>query len=445
MKIIIYGATEFGYLIANEFCQKYDVIVIDKETNKTDDFDKLDISFVNGSGIDVSVLKPLNIKNSDVFIACTQSDDTNIVACGIAKIFTHAKTVCLVSHQEYKKTFLALRDIEESSMASIDSMIWPKELLTKEIFRIITVAKALDVENFAQGKAKLLEYKLEQNSILVDKKIKECVFPTDTLVVGVTRNNELFIPYGETVLKEGDKAIFMGSSHSLDILAGKFFHQKNSSKSIIIIGGGDVGFMLARDLENLKYKVKIIEKNPKRCAFLAESLQNTLVINGDGTNPELLNNEDVSDVDVLVSVTNSDEKNLLCSLLAKQYNTKRVISRVINFLNIPLFERVGIDVAVSTKFAALHEIKNEFSEHNVDIIATVEQGQGEVLNIILPENFKTVKLMDLKMTPRAVIGIVNRNKKVIIPTGNTLIMAGDEIIVFTKNEDANKIKEFFKL
>ena len=163
-------------------------------------------------------------------------------------------------------------------------------------------------------------------------------------------------------LKEEDKAIFMGSSHSLDILAGKFFHQKNSSKSIIIIGGGDVGFMLARDLENLKYKVKIIEKNPKRCAFLAESLQNTLVINGDGTNPELLNNEDVSDVDVLVSVTNSDEKNLLCSLLAKQYNTKRVISRVINFLNIPLFERVGIDVAVSTKFAALHEIKNEFSK-----------------------------------------------------------------------------------
>lgn len=248
MKIIIYGASEFGYLIANEFYQQNDVIVIDNEANKSDDFDKLDISFINGTAADVDILRKAGIAQADVFIACTALDDANIVACGIAKKMTGLKTICFVNHEEYKKSFLALKDTEGLSTFAIDSIIWPEELLTKEIFRIVTVAKALDVENFANGKAKLLEYKLEEHSVLVDKKVKDCSFPAETLIVGLTRDGELSIPYGETILQEGDKAIFMGSSHSLDILAGKFFHEKNSTKTVTIIGGGNVGLMLARDL-----------------------------------------------------------------------------------------------------------------------------------------------------------------------------------------------------
>ena len=445
MKIIIYGASEFGYLIANEFYQQNDVIVIDNETNKSDDFDKLDISFICGTAADVDILRKAGITQADVFIACTALDDANIVACGIAKKMSGVKTICFVNHEEYKKSFLALKDSEGLSTFAIDSIIWPEELLTKEIFRIVTVAKALDVENFANGKAKLLEYKLEKHSVLVDKKVKDCGFPAETLIVGLTREGELSIPYGETVLQEGDKAIFMGSSHSLDILAGKFFHEKNSTKTVTIIGGGNVGLMLARDLESLKMKVKIIEKNETRCEFLSETLTNTLIINGDGTNLELLNEEDIGNSDVLISVTNSDEKNLLCSLLAKQLGVKRVVARVTKFLNIPLFEQVGIDIAVSTKFAALHEIKNEFSETNIGILATVEQGKAEVLDIEIPENFETKKLMELKLPTRAVICMVNRKNRVIIPKGDTLIMAGDEVLIFTKNEDAQKIKDFFKV
>lgn len=446
MKIIIYGASEFGYLIANEFYQLHDVTVIDNEENKSDEFDKLDISFVNGNGSDIDILRQSDIKNCDVFIACTPEDEKNIVACVVAKRISKTRTVCFVSKKEYKRTFNAIKEFSEVNIPStIDSIIWPEELLTEEIFRIITVAKALDVESFANGKAKLLEYKIEKNSVLVDKKVRECEFPSETLIVGVNRDSELFVPYGETVLKEDDKAIFMGSAHSLDILAGKFFHDKNVSKTVTIIGGGNVGLMLAKDLENLKFKVKIIEKNSKRCEYLSEVLSNSLILNADGTNMELLNNEDIADSDVVISVTNNDEKNLLCSLLAKRLGVKRVISKVIKLFNIPLFEQVGIDIAVSTKFAALHEIKNQFSDRNVGILATVEQGRGEVIDIVIPDGFETRKLMDLRLPTRAVIGIVNRKKHVIIPKGDTLIMSGDEIIVFTKNEDAQKIKEFFKV
>ncbi len=444
MKVIIYGASEFGYLIANEFYQQYDVVVIDLEENKTDEFEKLDISYIAGSASDINVLRQADAKSEDVFIACTQNDEANIVACGVAKRLSKAKTICFVTKQEYKRTFNALRDTTEVSIPSvIDSFIWPEELLTEEIFRTITVAKALDVENFAHGKAKLLEYKIESNSVLVDKKVRECEFPSETLIVGITRGGELFVPYGETVLKEGDKAIFMGSSHSLDILAGKFFHDKNITKTVTIIGGGNVGLMLAKDLEKLRFKVKVIEKNSKRCEFLSETLENSLVLNGDGTNLELLNEEDIAESDALISVTNNDEKNLLCSLLAKQLGVKRVIARVTKMFNIPLFEQVGIDIAVSSKFSALHEVRNQFNEKNVGILATVEQGKGEVLDIVIPEKFTEKKLMELKLPTRAVVGIINRKKRVIIPKGDTLIMPNDEIIVFTRNEDAQKIKDFF--
>lgn len=444
MKIIIYGASEFGYLIANEFYQQHDVVVIDLEENKTDEFDKLDISYISGNAADIKVLRQASAKSEDVFIACTPDDEANIVACGVAKRLAKVKTICFVTKEEYKRTFAALRDVTDAPVATtIDSVIWPEELLTEEIFRIITVAKALDVENFAHGRAKLLEYKIEKNSVLVDKKVRDCEFPSETLIVGLTRGGELFVPYGETVLKEDDKAIFMGSSHSLDILAGKFFHDKDVNRTVTIIGGGNVGLMLAKDLEKLKFKVKIIEKNAKRCELLSETLENSLVLNGDGTNLELLNEEDIAESDVLISVTNNDEKNLLCSLLAKQLGVKRVIARVAKLFNIPLFEQVGIDIAVSSKFSALHEVKNQFNENNIGILATVEQGKGEVLDIVVPENFEAKKLMEIKLPTRAVIGIINRKKRVIIPKGDTLIMPNDEIIVFTRNEDAQNIRDFF--
>ena len=280
---------------------------------------------------------------------------------------------------------------------------------------------------------------------IVGKKVKECGFTKDTLMVGLTREGSLFIPNGETEILDGDKLIFMGTSHSLDILAGTFFHEKDIVKSVAIIGGGNVGLMLAKTLETLKIKTKIIEKNYERCQFLAEELTSTLVINGDGTNLKLLDDEEIGTCDAVISVTNNDERNLLCSLLAKQLGVKRVIARVAKVLNIPLFEKVGIDVAISAKNSALNEVKNDLLENDVDILATVEQGQGEVLEIsVLPE-FNNLKIMDLKLPVRAVIGVIQRRNKVIIPKGDTLITTGDILIIFTTAENAEQIKEFFKV
>lgn len=443
MKIIIFGANDVGFMIANEFYTNNDITVIDDEKNKVDAFNKLDIGFISGNASSIEILKQAGIKNTDVFIACNSSDELNIVSCLTVKRLSRAKTLCFVRKEEYKSSLSMTKDADYNTDFYIDNVIWPEELLTQEIFRIITVAKALDVENFADGRARLLEYKIPKYSPLVNSQVKNCEFPKDTLIVGITREGELFIPNGETTLLEGDKVIFMGLSNSLNILAGKFFHEKEFVKYVTIIGGGSVGLKLAKALESLNLKLKIIEKDEERCNLLSEELNNALIINGDGTDLELLNEEDIASSDVVVSVTNSDEKNLLCSLLLKQLGTARVISRVSKDTNVTLFEQVGIDIAISSKTASLNEIKNSIKDTNIGILATVEQGQGEVLNIELPEQFETTKLMSLKLPAKAILGVVQRRNRIIIPNGATEIMGGDSVIIFTTGTNVPIIKKFF--
>ncbi len=443
MKIVIFGANEVGCLLATELFEDHDIIVIDKEENRSEDFKKLDIEFIFGNASNIDVLQKINIKDADVFIACTNMDEANIVACLTVKRMSMAKTACFVSKEEYIESLSLIKGSEYQAGLMIDSVIWPEELLTQELFRIITVPKAIDVENFAHGKARLLEYRIKEDSLLLGKQIKDCVFPEETLVVGITRNNELFIPTGLTTFEDEDKVIFMGSAMSLDILAGSMFKDGNKVRTAGIIGGGNVGLMLAQDLERANIRTKIIEKDYKRCEYLTENLKKTLVLNGDGTDLELLRAEEFNEFDVLISVTNNDEKNLLCSLLAKQLGVNKVITRVSKSSNIELFEKVGIDVAMSPKEAAINEIINTLIETDIDILATVEQGQGEVIDIYIPESFKDTRIMDLCLPAKAIIGIIRRGAKVIIPKGDTLVRARDSLIVFTMAENSTAVKDYF--
>ena len=445
MKIVIYGATDMGCLVATEFFEDHDITVIDKEENRTEEFDKLDISFVQGNASDISILKSAEIQDADVFIACTNLDESNIVACLTAKKLSGVRTICFVSNEEYKNTMEPNKANDFMGDFYIDYVIWPEELLTQELFRIVTVAHALDVENFADGKARLLEYRVKPASSIVGKMVKDCGFTNDTVIVGIKRGDLLFVPNGLTEINEDDKLIFMGTSRSLDVLAGTFFHEKERVKSAAIIGGGKVGAMLAKSLEVMKIKTKIIEKDYDRCEVLSENLNSTIVLNGDGTDLKLLNEEDIGSCDVVISVTNNDERNLLCSLLVKQLGVKRVIARVSKVLNIPLFEKVGIDVAVSPKTTAINEVKNDIDEADVDILATVEQGEAEVLEILVKEEFHEKFVKDIRFPAPAIIGVIQRRNRVIIPKGDTQIRQHDILIVFTKAENAQEIKELFKV
>lgn len=441
MKIVVFGASEIGCLIATDFFEDHDITIIDKEENRTDALNKLDISFIAGNGSNINILKSANIEDADVFIACSCFDEANIVACLTVSRLSRSKTVCFVSKPEYIES---LKLMKNTQYEMIDYVIWPEELLTQEIFRIITVPEAVDVENFANGKARLLEYRIKEDSLLINKKIKEHSFPDNILIVAITRDSTLFIPDGDTEFNLNDKVIFMGSSTSLDILARDIFQSKSRVKTAAIIGGGSVGLMLAQNLEKINIKTKIIEKDYKRCEYLTEELKKTLVLHGDGTNMELLDQEDIGDSDVVISVTNNDEKNLLCSLLTKQMGAKKIITRVSKSANIALFEKVGIDVAISPKEESINEIRNNLIETDVEILATVERGQGRIIETIVPASFKEISVMNLKLPGKAIIAIIQRGHDVVIPKGDTVLRPNDSLLIFTREETSQKIIDFFR-
>ncbi len=445
MKIVIFGANELASIIATRLFEDHDIIIIDDNPcNNGDSFSKLDLEYVQGSGSNINLLESIGIKDTDIFIACTNNDETNIVACLTAKNMAELKTVCFVSKKENIDSLSLVRGSRYQKELMIDYVLWAEELMTQEIFRIITVPNAIDVEDFANGKARLFEYRINEGTKFINKKIKTCNFPEETLIVGITRDGKLFIPDGETELLLNDKVIFMGSSFSLDILAREFFMEKNDVKQVAIIGGGNVGLMLAQNLEKANIKIKIIEIDYKRCEELTENLKHTLVINGDGANYELLEEERIGEADVIISVTDNDEKNLLCSLLAKQLGVSKVITRVSKNANVKLFEKVGIDVAISENGTAIDNIENQLIKTDIEILATVERGQGEVLEISVPAKFTTRMLMDLHLPCKAIIAIIQRRNRIIIPRGNTQIMPFDNLIVFTTEENSAKIKNYFK-
>ena len=445
MNIVIYGANDIGNLIATEFFEDHDITIIDNQENLKDDFSKLDINFIFGSGSNIETLKKAQIEYADIFIACTNSDETNIISCISVKNISEAQTVCFISNEDYIESLNLVKGCEFNEKVLIDDVIRPENLLTQQIFRLITTPEAISIENFAYNKAALIEYRIKENSIILNKKVKDCHFPPSTLIVGITRDNKLFIPNGETTLELNDKAIFMGASHNLDILAAKFFIVNNKKvETVTIIGGGRVGFMLGQNLEELDIKTKIIEKNFKQCEFLSQHLPKTLVLHGDGKDLELLKTEDVGESDVVVCVTNNDEKNLLCSLLVKQLGAGKIITRVSEATNISLFEKVGIDVAVSPKFAAINEIKHTIVDPDKGILTTVEQGLGEILQVSLSEKFQDTLVMNLKMPSNSLIAIIERRNNVIIPMGNTLLRAYDKLIIFTTSDNAQNVKNFFE-
>lgn len=444
MNILIYGATELGYMVATRLFQEHSVTLIDDLEKLPEKFSTLDISFISGSGADVDALEQTDLKNCSLFIACASLDEANIVACWTVKKIVDVETICFVRTMELYRNLVSPKQNRYQTRYDIDTIIWPEQLLTQDIFRIISVPDATDVEYFAEGRAKLFEYRIKKGSLLRDTRVMDCSFPPNVLIVGITREHNLFIPDGSTVIQMDDKVIFMGTGPALDNLAASIFQSNNNIKTAVLIGGGSVGFMLAQQLEQAKIRVKLIEHDKTRCVFLADNLKKSLILHGDGTDLELLEGESVGDADVIICITNNDEKNLLCSLLVKQLGSdRRIITRAGNARTAQLFERVGIDVVVSPRESALTELLNRVQARDVNILAIVEGGQGEVLRLTLPENFSDTRVMDLKFEVQAIIGIVKRGRRLIIPNGETVLEAGDQLKIFTMAEDAEAVKTLF--
>jgi trk system potassium uptake protein TrkA len=428
MNVVIVGAGEIGSQIASALHSSHSVVVMDSDDEHEQNVETLDVQFVRGNGADPNDLKAVGADRADAFIAATSNDDVNVLACLAAKGLGAKETMAFVTRQRYVDAFSSRGPMEGIGLI-IDRLLWPQRTLANQIVDIVRIPRALDSASLAGGRIKVVEYRLEEGDPFMGVPLATVTLPQSVLVAGSIRGESFIVPSGATVLCPDDKVVFMGTGESMRLVEARFAPRKRNT-SVAVVGGGNVGFMVAEQLQSNRTHLTIIEKSEQRCERLAEWLPRALILRGDGTDLELLEQERIEDVDVMVAVTDDDGKNLLTSLLAKQLGIPKVITRVGRSRNRRLFERVGIDAPLTPRTAAVTEVLNWLKVDEVDHLATIED-RAEVMELTYPMQCNIGRVRDLGAPPNSLIGAILRNNKVIIPDGDTTIQHGDHLFIVT--------------
>jgi trk system potassium uptake protein TrkA len=441
MRVVIVGGGEVGFALAQSLSTNHEVFVIDHAPDVAPRFEPVDVQFLLGSGTRAELLQRAGIENADVFIACTGLDEVNLVACAIAHQLGSPKTFCFVSRED----FLELEADNGLVQFGIDRLVWPEAQLAADIERIIRAPGALDAEAFADGAVRMLEYRIDPAAAVAGKRIADLHLPHGSLIVAVRRGDSFFIPRGDSVLAAADRVIVMGTPEAQQDVRRRMTGVVDEGRQrVTIIGGGDVGLRIAEGLESDgSIDVTIIERDVARGEVVAARLKRSLVLNGDGTDLELLESEGLDRSDVLVSVIDNDERNLFASLLARQMGVRRVITRVSKRANLRLFERVGIDIPISARGAAVASVLHQIQGGSTRLLAVVEQGAGRVLELDVPAGYTPRPLRELAPPLNSIVGAIVREGKATVPRGNDAIRPGDRLIVFTTYEAADRVRNYF--
>lgn len=441
MNLVLVGGGEIGTQIADALHRSHDVTVLDVDETRADAFQALDVRFVRGNGADPDDLRAAGADKADAFVACTLNDDINVLACLAAKGLGAKETMAFVTRQRYVDAFRQ-RGAMESIGLSIDRVLWPQRTLARQIVEIVRVPRALDSASFAGGRVRMIEYRLAPGDPYLDEPLVDVELPEGALVVGAIRDDAFVIPSGTTELRAGDKVVFMGTPDSVRRLEGRFAPTRRRQR-VAVVGGGNVGFMVAEQLQEYGADLTIIESDEDRANKLAALLPKALVLKGDGTDLELLEQERLEDADVIVAVTSDDATNLLVSLLAKQLGVPKVITRVGRSRNRRLFERVGIDAPLTPHTAAVQEVLNWLKVDEVDHLASIED-RAEVMEVIFPYDATAGEVHALGAPPHSLVGAIVRKNKAIVPRGDTVVQPGDHLFLITTPENVGAVEAWLQ-
>jgi trk system potassium uptake protein TrkA len=442
MRVVIVGGGEIGFALAGALAADHEVFVIDHGAEVAARFQPLDVQFVLGTGTRAETLGRAGIDRADVLVACTGLDEVNVVTCAIARQSGSPRTFCFVSREDFLER---AQDQEGFAQFGIDRLIWPEAQLVSDIERIVLAPGALDAEAFAEGAVRLVEYRLEPESGVAGRRVADLHLAQGSLIVAVRRGDSFFIPRGDSALVVGDRVVVMGTPDALQQVRQRLTSASDAPRQrVTIIGGGDVGLRLAERLDAADaIDLTVIERDRARGEMIAARLRHALVLNGDGTDLELLESEDIGRSDVLVSVIDNDERNLFASLLARQLGVRRLITRVSRPVNVRMFERVGIDVAISARAAAVASVVHQIQGGTTRLLAVIEQGAGRILELDVPNGYAPRALRDLAAPSNSIVGAIVRGSQAIVPRGTDRVQPGDRLIVFTTHAAADRVRDYF--
>ena len=434
MRIVVAGAGKLGYSVAELLADdEFDVVVIENDPKRKDVVqNSLDVLVIEGNACSPTTFRDPDIRNADVLIACTDSDEMNMITCMMAKNNGIKHTVARIRNVDYAINSPEMLNNE----MKIDLILNPERITAAEIDHILMTPSALNVDDFADGKVRMFEAKLKENSPYANIPLKYLKIPNDILVAMLFRKHKMIIPRGNDVLLPGDNVYFVGKQEAILEFEQNFTNTYEKLEKALIIGAGRTGRFLAPMLEKQGLMVKVIEKNKERCQMLAAMLEKGLVLCGDGTDIDLLTEEGVSEADVVVCITEDDKLNLLLALLAKHLGAKKTIVRVTRNEYIELMEKVGVDVVLSSRLLSAGEVLRFVRKGGIVSVSLLEGAQAEALEIIVAAGSEVEgkALRNIKLPQECLICAIVHENEAIIPNGDTVLNANDRIILFAKSE-----------
>jgi trk system potassium uptake protein TrkA len=435
MSLIIVGAGEVGYHLAARLSQqKMDIVVIEKDEEKTARvIDALDVQAIHGSGSSVEILKQAGIANADMLIAVTNSDEVNMISCLVASVQSKIITkIARIRNPEYAQS---LGIIGENHL-NIDLAINPEFELVNALSRLVEIPDATDVVEFAEGRVRITGIKVDPNSYVAGKKLRNLTKENeqhDIIIAALFRGDKIIIPRGDDIIEKNDLVYAVTESKKIAAVTNYFKEKTQKINRIMILGGGDIAVELAQRLEKKGITTKLIENDEQRCEEIADKLEKTIVLRGNGTDQELLEEENIKDVDVFIAISEDEQTNILVSLLAKRLGAKKVISLINNLSYTSLISNIGVDTVVSPHLSAISRILQFIRKGKVLSVASFHEENAEAIEIVALDTSDLVNkpLRDIKFPRGAIIGAVVRDTEIIIPTGDTIILPGDRVIIFT--------------
>lgn len=447
MRIMIVGAGQVGRHLSRKFsAEGQDVVLIDRDETRLRRLEReLNILVVPGSGASMRVLEDAGIENTELFIAVTDSDEVNLVACLLSKKYQVKKRVARVRNEDFLSPDAPLNE----KALGIDMLISPDRAMTDEIMQLITVSEAFDTSEFANGQMVLLGYVINENNPCADltlQKIKQQMKSHRYVVAAIIRNGKTIIPGGTDRIEVGDKVYLMVRKQDISEVENMFNLSSKTPELVFIIGGGTIGFNVAKRLELLGINVRLVEEDADHCDFLTENLENTLVLNFDGLEADVLLEEGIEKADLIITVTDNDASNILSSLLAKHHGAKKCITKINRHDFIPLLGKLGIDVALSPREVAADMILRYVRRGSIVSVTTIHGSEAEVIELKVPDRpkFKVVPLKSLSFPKGAIVGAIVRQSQVFIPSGETTLQPDDNLIIFFTKEAIPHVEAFFE-
>ncbi len=449
MRLIIVGAGKIGATLVDKLSkEKHDIVIVDKDPKIVEQIvNRYDVMGVCGGGADRMILEEAGVSTADFVIACTSRDELNILCCMLAKKLGVSHTIARVRDPEY---FMEM----EYMKGELDLDMWfnPELRTAQEIAEILSFPSAINVETFADGAAVMIELKVKKENPMIGKSVMEIMrdFNVKALFSMVVRENKVYIPRGDFVIQENDIVHITASEKEITNFSKKMQMFRRRARSVFIVGGGKIAYYLAKELIARKVAVKIIEKDEARCEWLSEELPEATILNGDGTDHEVLDEEGIDKCNAVVTLTGMDEENVIVSLYATRKKVAKVITKVDRPTIGQMVSHLGLDSVVSPRIVIASSIVRFVRELTYEG-ARINQlykihDKVEALEFPVDNDFEhiNVPLRDLNIKKNYLVNGIVRDREFIIPTGDTSFMIGDRVLIVTTEKNVSGLEDIVR-